>query len=90
MSILTHAIQTGAFHKNDKSNLQCLCGKSTVTNYKKILRTPDIFFQNISIAAPNVLDESDLLWGMEDGLIYGLVFDNVTINGYIVNEYVLN
>ena len=40
-----------------------------------------ITFQNISIAAPSVLGEPELLWGMEDGLVYGLVFDNVTIGG---------
>ena len=56
-----------------------------------------ITFQNISIAAPSVLGEPEVLWGMEDGLIYGLVFDNVTIGGDTVenvdyfyhNEYVL-
>ena len=56
-----------------------------------------ITFQNISIAAPSVLGEPELLWGMEDGLVYGLVFDNVTIGGDTVetvdyfyhNEYVL-
>ena len=55
-----------------------------------------ITFQNISIAAPSVLGEPELLWGMEDGLVYGLVFDNVTIGGDTVesvdyfhhNEYV--
>ena len=40
-----------------------------------------IVFQNISIAAPSILGEPEVLWGMEDGLIYGLVFKNVTIGG---------
>ena len=31
-------------------------------------------------------DEPELLWGMEDGLIYGLVFDNVTIGGETVDS----
>ena len=57
-----------------------------------------ILFQNISIAAPSVLGEPDVLWGMEDGLILDLIFDNVYINGtridsidhFYHNEYVLN
>ena len=55
-----------------------------------------ILFQNITIAAPSVLGEPDVLWGMEDGRIYNLIFDNVTINGkkienidhFYHNEYV--
>ena len=58
-----------------------------------------ITFQNISIASRAVVkNEPELLWGMEDGLIYGLVFDNVTIGNETVtsvdffyhNEYVLD
>ena len=53
--------------------------------------------QNITIAAPSVLDEPEVLWGMSDGLIYDLVFDNVTIGGQKIesldqfyhNEFVL-
>ena len=45
-----------------------------------------------------VENEPELLWGMEDGLIYDLVFDNVTIGGervdsvdyFFHNEYVLD
>ena len=33
-----------------------------------------------------VEDEPELLWGMEDGLIYGLVFDNVTIGNQTVDS----
>ena len=40
-----------------------------------------IVFQNISISAHSVLGEPEMLWGMEDGLIYDLVFDNVVIAG---------
>ena len=57
-----------------------------------------IVFQNISIAASSVLGEPDILWGMSDGLIYDLVFDNVIIGNETVdsidhfyhNEYVFN
>ena len=53
--------------------------------------------QNITIAAPSVLGEPEVLWGMSDGLIYDLVFDNVTIGGekiesldqFYYNEFVL-
>ena len=56
-----------------------------------------ILFQNISIAAPSVLGEPDVLWGMSDGLIYDLQFDNVVIGGeriesidhFYRNEFVL-
>ena len=33
-----------------------------------------------------VEDEPELLWGMEEGLIYGLVFDNVTIGNQTVDS----
>ena len=45
-----------------------------------------ITFNNINIAAPSVLGEQEVLWGMEDDLIYGLVFDNVTIGGQPVES----
>jgi len=56
-----------------------------------------IIFQNITIAAPSVLGEPDSLWGMSDGIIYDLQFDNVVVGGKKVegidhfhhNEYVL-
>ena len=55
-------------------------------------------FQNISMVAPSVLGEQEVIWGMEEGLVYGLVFDNVTIGQDTVdsvdyfyhNEYVLD
>ena len=45
-----------------------------------------------------MLGEPEVLWGMEEGLIYGLQFDNVTIAGEKVegveyfhrNEFVFN
>ena len=55
------------------------------------------YLQNITIAASSVLEEPEVLWGMADGLIYDLVFDNVTIGGekiesidqFYHNEFVL-
>ena len=55
-----------------------------------------IKFKNIRIAAPSVLDEPEVLWGMSDGLIRDLIFENVTIGNEIIdnvdqfmhNEYV--
>ena len=57
-----------------------------------------ITFQNISIAAQSVLGEPDVLWGMSDGVIFGLIFDNVTIGDEVVegiqhfyhNEFVVD
>ena len=57
-----------------------------------------LVFQNISIAAPSVLGEPDILWGMSDGLIYDLIFDNVVIGNETIknidhfyhNEFVFN
>ena len=43
-------------------------------------------FQNISITAPSILNEPEVLWGMEDGLIFDLLFDNVTIGGVNVED----
>ena len=56
-----------------------------------------ILFQNITIAAPSVLGEPDVIWGMADGVISDLIFDNVSIGGEPVegiehfhhNEFVL-
>ena len=55
-------------------------------------------FENIRVAAPSVLDEPDILWGMSDGLIYDFIFKNVTIGNETVtgidhfmhNEYVFD
>lgn len=40
-----------------------------------------ILFQNISIAAPSVLGEPQLLWGQNDARIRGLTFENLTLGG---------
>jgi len=40
-----------------------------------------VLFQNISIAATSVLGEPEVLWGMSDGYIHDLIFDNVSIGG---------
>jgi hypothetical protein len=40
-----------------------------------------ILFQNISIAAPSVLGEPQLLWGQADARIRNLTFENLTLAG---------
>ena len=40
-----------------------------------------ILFQNISIAAPSVLGEPQLLWGQADSRIRNLTFENLTLAG---------
>lgn len=45
-----------------------------------------ILFQNISIAAPSVLDEPQLLWGQPDGRIGNLRFENLTLSGKPVRD----
>ena len=51
-----------------------------------------ILFQNISIAAPSVLGEPQILWGQADARIRKLTFDNLTVAGQPVffktNEFV--
>ena len=57
-----------------------------------------IVFENITVAAPSVLDEPDILWGMSDGLIYDFTFKNVMIGDkkitgidhFLHNEYVFD
>ena len=59
-----------------------------------------ISFENISLKARSVMGdkEPETLWGMEDGLIRGLVFTNVTLGGEKIegveffnrNEFVFN
>lgn len=41
-------------------------------------------FQDISIAAPSVLAEPQMLWGNPAGRILGLVFENLTVGGRTV------
>ena len=45
-----------------------------------------IHFQNISIAAPSVLGEPQMLWGQADARIRNLTFENLTINGKLVRD----
>lgn len=40
-----------------------------------------ILFQNISIAAPSVLGERQILWGQPDARIRSLTFENLTVGG---------
>ena len=57
-----------------------------------------ITFENINIKSSSVLEEPEVLWGMEDGLIRGLIFKNVTLGGqkiegvefFQTNEFVFN
>ena len=45
-----------------------------------------ILFQNISIAAPSVLGEPQILWGQADARIRNLVFENLTLAGQLVRD----
>lgn len=45
-----------------------------------------ILFQNISIAAPSVLGEPQLLWGQVDARIRNLTFENLTLGGKPVRD----
>jgi hypothetical protein len=45
-----------------------------------------IHFQNVTIAAPSVLGEPQLLWGQSNARIRNLSFENMTLGGKIVNE----
>ena len=45
-----------------------------------------ILFQNISIAAPSVLGEPQLLWGLPDARIRNLTFENLTLAGKPVRD----
>ncbi len=45
-----------------------------------------ILFQNISIAAPSVLNEPQLLWGQTDARIRNLTFDNLAVAGKPVRD----
>ena len=55
-----------------------------------------ILFKDIRLAAPSIMEEPEILWGMSDGLIYDLIFENVTIGNvtmtnvdqFMHNEYV--
>ena len=46
----------------------------------------DILFQNISIAAPSVLGEPQILWGQADARIRNLTFENLTLAGKPVRD----
>jgi len=45
-----------------------------------------ILFQNISIAAPSVLGEPQMLWGQADARIRNLSFENLTVGGKPVRD----
>ena len=46
----------------------------------------DILFQNVSIAAPSVLREPQILWGLADARIRDLRFDHLTVGGKVVRD----
>lgn len=45
-----------------------------------------ILFQNVSIAAPSVLGEPQILWGQADARISNLTFENLTLAGKAVRD----
>jgi len=45
-----------------------------------------VLFQNISIAAPSVLGEPQILWGQADARIRNLTFENLTLAGKPVRD----
>jgi hypothetical protein len=45
-----------------------------------------IVFQNISIAAPSVLGEPQLLWGQANARIRNITFDNLTLGGKRIRQ----
>jgi hypothetical protein len=55
-----------------------------------------VLFQNISIAAPSVLGEPQLLWGQDNARIRNITFENLTLGGkpvlhtdfFKINEFV--
>ncbi|MBK8094490.1 MAG: endo-polygalacturonase [Verrucomicrobiaceae bacterium] len=45
-----------------------------------------IHFQNISIAAPSVFGEPQILWGQSDARLRNLTFENLTLGGKLITE----
>ncbi|MCX6858222.1 MAG: endo-polygalacturonase, partial [Verrucomicrobia bacterium] len=45
-----------------------------------------IHFQNISIAAPSVLGEPQLLWGQSNARLRNLTFENMTLGGKAISN----
>ncbi len=45
-----------------------------------------VLFQNITIAAPSVLGEPQMLWGQSDARIRNLTFENLTVGGKPVRD----
>ena len=45
-----------------------------------------IIFENVTIAAPSVLNEPDILWGSSDARIYNMQFYNVKIGNEVINS----
>lgn len=45
-----------------------------------------IHFENISIAAPSVLGEPQILWGQSDARLRNLTFENLTLGGKLITD----
>jgi len=46
----------------------------------------NLLFQNITIAAPSVLGEPQILWGQDDARIQNITFDNLKVGGVLINS----
>ena len=46
----------------------------------------NIIFENITIAAPSVVSEPQILWGAENARIQNLVFKNLTVGGKAITD----
>jgi len=67
----------------------CMTVPPPYSNQAKMSDAGDVtgvLFQNISIAAPSVLGEPQLLWGQADARIRNLTFENMTVGGKPVRD----
>ncbi len=67
----------------------CMTVPPPYSNEAKISDAGDVsgvLFQNISIAAPSVLGEPQVLWGQSDARIRNLTFENMTVAGKPVRD----
>lgn len=46
----------------------------------------EILFQNVTIAAPSVIGEPEMLWGLTDARIRNLRFENLTVGGKLIRD----
>ena len=84
-------------HRRDPGDLFGVTFQVRLSENWGLLISLSNHFQDITIAALSTLNETNVLWGMEGGLIYDFTFDNVVIAGekiesldqFYHNEYVL-